>query len=105
MGLILILIALLYIRNQQHYCQGQNWPLLNSKLSGNRSDSRLLLQVIHRLKVAARFKPYRLALTGIFGFPPFSNRALLKQSEDAIVNMRCLNFVEIKTFSKNKLDK
>lgn len=56
--------------------QDQGWPLLNSNLSVCRSDSRQLLQVSHRLKVAASLSPYWIAPPGLFLFPPVSNRAL-----------------------------
>lgn len=80
------------IRNQQHnfVTQDQGWPLMNNNLSAIRSDSRQLLQVSHRLKVAASLSPYWIAPTGVFIFPPVSNRALhcqfLKQQEGAPVN-------------------
>lgn len=70
--------------------QDQSRPLLNNNLSASRSDSRQLLQVSHRLKVAASLSPYWIAPTGVFIFPPVSNRALhcqfLKQ-QGATLNM------------------
>lgn len=84
--------------------QDHSWPLLNNNLSASRSDSRQLLQVSHRLKVAASLSPYWIAPTGRFIFPPVSNRALhcqfLKQQGATLTG--CLNFVGTKKKPTNK---
>lgn len=83
LGLILILITLLYVRNYQHDLQliKMSWPLL----SRNVSDSRLLLWAVHSLKVATSLRPYWIALTSFFLFCQRQTTALQFQ----ILKIRC----------------